>query len=451
LKSWAFWILIIFFSCIPDEEKFTNNPDVRLRFSADTLLFDTVFTSIGSITKRLRVFNDDRHAVIISEILLGSSDSPYTVTVNGFEGNSFENQSLLGKDSMLVLVEVTVDPQDVDLPFIVQDSLTFVTNGNSQNIKLISWGQDANFINDSVLVCNTTWTSNRPYVIFNSVLVDSLCQLTIEEGTNIFSHNGSSVFVKGTLVVNGSANNRVVFRNDRLDEKFENAPGQWSGIFFLEGSKNNQINFTAIRNAEFGIWLGTPDDDIIPDLTISNTIIENMTSTGLIAFTSDLVATNLLINNCGQYALGNFAGGNYTYTHCTISNFAFDFFREDPTLGLSDNLVLSDNTIISAALTFEMKNSLIWGNMQEEILIDLSSGNVSNILFDNNILKTTLELDSLNILNADPLFLEPVNFNYRLDTLSPAKDIGHSLGILSDLDGNLRDNFPDLGAYERIE
>ena len=89
--------------------------------------------------------------------------------------------------------------------------------------------------------------------------------------------------------------------------------------------------------------------------------------------------------------------------------------------------------------------------MQEEILIDLSSGNISNILFDNNILKTTLELDSLNILNADPLFLEPVNFNYRLDTLSPAKDIGHSLGILSDLDGNLRDNLPDLGAYERIE
>jgi len=82
-------MLIVFFSCIPDEEKFTNNPDVRLRFSADTLLFDTVFTSIGSITKRLRVFNDDHHAVIISEILLGTSDSPYTVTVNGFEGNSF--------------------------------------------------------------------------------------------------------------------------------------------------------------------------------------------------------------------------------------------------------------------------------------------------------------------------------------------------------------------------
>ena len=94
---------------------------------------------------------------------------------------------------------------------------------------------------------------------------------------------------------------------------------------------------------------------------------------------------------------------------------------------------------------------MIWGNMQEEILIDLSSGNVSNILFDKNILKTDLGLDSLNILNADPLFLDPVNFNYRLDTLSPAKDIGLNLGVLSDLDGILRDNLPDLGAYERIE
>ena len=444
-------MLIIFISCIPDEEKFTDNPDIRLRFSADTLLFDTVFTSIGSITKRLRVFNDDRQAINISEIFLGSMGSPYTVTVNGLEGNSFENQSLLGKDSMLVLVKVTVDPQNVDLPFIVQDSLTFMTNGNSQIIKLISWGQDANFLNDSVLVCNTTWTSDRPYVIFNSVLVDTLCQLTIEEGTNIFSHNGSSVFVKGTLTVMGSANNKVVFRNDRLDEKFKNAPGQWNGIFFLEGSKNNTIDFATIRNAEYGIWLGTPDEDVIPDLTISNTIIENMTSTGLIAFTSDLEATNLLINNCGQYALGNFAGGNYTYAHCTISNFAFNFFREDPTIGLSDNLVLSDNSVISASLNFEMKNSIIWGNMQEEVLIDLSTSNITNILFDNNILKTALGLDSLNILNADPLFKDPVNFNYRLDNLSPAKDVGHNLGILSDLDGNLRDSLPDLGAYEWIE
>ena len=60
-------------------------------------------------------------------------------------------------------------------------------------------------------------------------------------------------------------------------------------------------------------------------------------------------------------------------------------------------------------------------------------------------------LDSLNILNADPLFKDPVNFNYRLDNLSPAKDVGHNLGIFSDLAEPLRDNLPDLGAYEWIE
>jgi len=60
-------------------------------------------------------------------------------------------------------------------------------------------------------------------------------------------------------------------------------------------------------------------------------------------------------------------------------------------------------------------------------------------------------LSDNNILNLDPKFMDVRDFDFRLDTLSPAKDKGQELMIMKDLDGNLRDNLPDIGAYERIE
>ena len=301
--------------------------------------------------------------------------------------------------------------------------------------------------------CNTVWTNEKPYVIFNSILVDSLCRLTIEEGSQIFSHNRSFIFVQGTLLVEGTVDKPVIFRNDRLDEDFEHAPGQWGGMIFLEGSKDNRIDHARIRNAELGIRLGTPDNDTIPDLIISNSIIENMSNTGVLAFTSDLYAYNLLVDNCAINVIGNFAGGNYRYEHCTFANFSFNFFREDPAVVFSDNLVLADNTVLTAPLEVVLTNSIIWGNLADELV--LSDGGGSGFIFSvsNNILRTTLEELDLNEnqLNEDPMFVDPQMFDYRLDTLSPAKDAGRMLSILNDLDGNPRDNNPDIGAYERIE
>jgi len=447
-------LIVIITACDPAEEKFTFDPSAKLRFSTDTLFFDTLFTSIGSITKRIKVFNDNNNAVNISSINLGAgSSSQYDLIVNGFEAKEFTDQRLLGNDSMLVLVKVTIDPQNSDLPFVVKDSIVFNTNNNLQDIKLFSWGQDAHFLNDSILACNTVWTADRPYLIFNSILIDSLCTLTIGKGTKIYSHNNSTIFVKGTLIVNGDVDNRVIFRNDRLDEAFENAAGQWNGIFFLEGSKDNRLNYAVIRNGVFGVRLGTPDDDDIYDLVIGNSIIENMSNTGIIGFTSDLYVYNTLVNNCVQFAVGNFAGGNYRYEHCTFANFQFDFIREGETVAFSDNLILADNSVLKGDLNVVLTNSIIWGNMEDELVLNSTEGTNFSFQSEHNIIRTTLqELDiNNNQLNADPLFIDPENYNYRLDTLSPAKDKGFSLMIINDLDGIVRDSLPDIGAYERIE
>ena len=442
----------LFLSCQPEEQMFTFDPAAKLRFSADTVLFDTVFTDALTITNRFIVYNDDPKAINISSIILESSDnSPFTITVNGLKNRSFESIRLLGGDSMLVLVDAFIDPKDEDLPFIVEDAVLFETNGNLQQVQLIAWGQDAFYFSDSILACNTIWTGSRPYVIFNSILVDSLCTLTINPGTKIFSHKESSIFVKGTINAVGTSDQRITFLNDRLDDKFKDSPGQWGGIFFLEGSRDNRIAYTDIRNSEYGIWLGTPDNDTIPDLVLESVKIENISRTGLIAFSSDLTALNCLFDNCAEFVVGNFAGGNYRYLNCTFANFSFTFFRENPLFVVSDNLVLADGTVVTEDVKLYMLNSIIWGDFNDEIILNNDGGADFQASIRYSILKTTsLDFDiNNNLLNTDPLFVNPFGYDYHIDSLSPAINAGIFSGVDTDLDGIKRDSLPDLGAYER--
>ena len=53
-----------FTSCV-DENEYTNSPAVELKFSADTLTFDTVFTTISSITQTLMVYNHENQLVLL--------------------------------------------------------------------------------------------------------------------------------------------------------------------------------------------------------------------------------------------------------------------------------------------------------------------------------------------------------------------------------------------------
>lgn len=441
-------------NCKPEEEIIDFDFVNGLEFSSDTVLFDTVFTGVGSATKRMKIYNPSKNALKITNIkIAGGEASPYNILINGTEPGALEEVLILGKDSVLILVEVFIDPQNKNTPFLVNDSIMFETNGNIQHVKLVAWGQDANYLGDVILACNTTWTNERPYVIFSSILVDTLCDLNIEKGAKIFGAKGAYIYVKGSINAMGTSDDRIIFRNERLDPAYENIPGQWGGLMFLEGSHGSFMNFTTIRNAEFGIRLGSPDQDTIPDIVLKNVIIENMSNSGILSFTSDLYAENVLVNNCINLNCGNIAGGNYTYKHCTFANYSFNFFRQNPTFFISDNIILDDNSSIIEDINVNIINSIIDGNLENEILINLDGEAEYIFNFSNNIFKTTItDLDTLgNILNVNPQFIDPPLYNYRLDTLSPAKDNGAPIGIEFDLDGIKRDTLPDIGAYERLE
>ena len=437
--------------CTPEDESFTREEGVLLAFSQDTIQFDTVFTTVGSTTQWLRVYNPLRKAVNITSISLGEEGgtSPYRMVVNGEPGTQFQDVTLRGGDSLLVLVEVTVDPQNANLPFIVKDSIVFRTNGNVQGVKLEAWGQDAYFIKSGAVVENTTFSAGRPYVICDSLWVLSPATLTLEAGAKIYFNDNAYLLIGGTLRAEGVADNQVVFQHVRNDGAYENAPGQWQGVFFAPGSKYNRLDFTTIRNANVGVSISSPDNDTIPDITLANTIIENMAAYGVYAQNTDIDAYNCLISNCALGLVHSFGASYNRLVHCTLVNENTSFSRNElqPALWFDDTLASPD---LSQNYRVEITNSIIWGDFDNELfIIPRRPGFEREVSY--NLIKSVDTTLVPNLFNKIPDFVAPDFYDYRLDSLSPATDAGVATGIYQDLAGNPRDANPDLGAYEYVE
>ena len=90
----------------------------------------------------------------MTERLAGGKSSEYSIVVNGQEG-TVTDQVLFGNDSLMVLVEVDINPQNENLPYLVKDSIVVEWGKYYADVKLVAYGQDANFIN-SRIICDET-------------------------------------------------------------------------------------------------------------------------------------------------------------------------------------------------------------------------------------------------------------------------------------------------------
>jgi len=461
-----FIITILSFSC--EKEEYYDSSSIKLEFSQDTIMFDTVFTTIGTATKYLTIKNPYNKTVKIASIYLaGGKDSPYRINIDGFSGKTLDNYEIKGKDSLYVFVEVTIDPNNSDFPLVVNDSIIFNYKNNVQDVNLIAWGQDVNLINgneNGIIEGTQYWTNNKPYLIYNSMLVDSNSILTIEPGTKLYFHKNSRLYVSGTLVADGTFEEPIIFQGDRPEDSYEDIPGQWDGIWLMAGSSNNVFNFTEVKNAIIGIQVDTLANETEPTLKLSNSKILNMTSIGLYARGSTIKAYNNLIANCGQIAVALTIGGSYSFYHCTIVNYWGFSTRTTPALLINNYYIDINNNLHVRPLTKSLfGNCIIYGNKESEVLIDKTAGQTFNYLFDHTLIKVNEDFPTNDtnyfkkiIVNHDPNFKEPYNNNFELDTLSVAKDFGSTeYGSLFPFDINLNnrtiDNGPDLGAFERVE
>lgn len=477
----CFGSLIIINSC--QKNPFTTDPADKLVFSTDTVHFDTVFTTVGSATEYFTIKNPNKSKSLkLDKIYLAKkNNSVYRLNINGFPVNEIEDFELAPGDSIYIFVEVTIDPNRDEM--IEKDSIIFISNGNVQNVKLIAYGQDITLINGRYISNDTTWTSAKPVVIYNSALVEENITLTVMPGTKVYMHRGSSLFIGGTLKVLGETNNRVVFTGDRLEDYYSEIAGQWGafledgygnttrifgGIHLMSGSHDNQIYYADIKNAIIGLQVDSCVTPGVPTVRLKNTNIENSKIAGLYALGAYIEAENCVFANSGQYNVACIIGGQYSFIHCTMANYWIGN-RQTPQLILNNYYQYRDGngnvqTSFRDLVDAYFGNCIIYGSRDNELDLDLSVNAIANFRFDNCLIKykdyQDLESSDFfidNIWNESPKFMETVNpFEYQLDTLSPAKDAGKlSIGNIVPLDQNgnnrLIDGHPDLGAFERQE
>ncbi|NOQ27964.1 MAG: hypothetical protein GQ564_21585 [Bacteroidales bacterium] len=452
----------VFYSC--EKEEFYNSIDANLKFSSDTVLFDTIFTTVGSSTQMLKVKNPYNKIIKISSIgLAGGETSPFRLNIDGYAGVRLQDIELREKDSLYIFVEITIDPTNSNLPLVVKDSIIFSFNDKEQDIKLIAFGQDVHKYGHEV-IGSETWINDKPYLIYDTLVVDVNSTLTIEPGAILHFHKNSRLFVAGTIEANGTFDSPIVFQSDRLEDEYENIPGQWDGIWLMSGSKNNVFNYAEIKNAIIGIQVDTFANEINPTLLISNSRIENMTSTAIYAQGSTIKAYNNIISNCGQFGVALTIGGSYEFYHCTIGNYWGFSARSTSSLLINNYYIDINGTMHTRPLTKALfGNCIIYGNKTSEVYIDLHDNTELNYKFDHTLIKVDSDFSTSDpnhfenvITEYSPNFIDPYEGNFELDTLSAAKDFGKDeYGDLYRLDINLQnrtsDSGPDLGAFERVE
>lgn len=455
----AFFLFLV--SCKKDS--FITSEFAQVNITADTLKYDTVFTSTGSVTKSFKIINDNNQKLRLAKVkLMGGVTSAYKMNVNGVATSEVTNLDVEANDSIYVFVSVTINPNAANLPFIVSDSILINYNGINRYVQLQAYGQNANFLRNRVLTGNVVWTNNLPYVILGSIRIDTTASLTIQAGCKIYSHATAPFIVDGTLIINGTKTNSVIFAGDRLDEDYKNLPASWPGIYFRGSSKNNVLTYTVVKNANQGIVTEKPSVNANPKVILHQCIVDNAFDAGILCVNSSLQADNSLISNCGSNINITY-GGIYNFTHCTVAAYSTNFLtHKNPALSVN-NFTQQGAATVTADLNAVFRNNIFWGDggiIENEISVSKQGANTFNVLFEKNLYRSLVDpsnsLLNGNIRNADPAF-DSINvakniFDFRVtkNAVAPGINAGIAAGFLKDLDDKNRNvGLPDIGCYEK--
>lgn len=461
LGSLTISFVLIFLSC--KKETFITSSNASVIITADTLKYDTVFVTSGSITQSFKIINDNNQKLRLSSVkLMGGSASAYKINVDGFIGPQVNDIELEANDSIYVFVQVNINQNSNNLPFVVRDSIQISYNGKNRLVQLEAWGKNAHFFLNKEISINETWNNDLPYVILGYLHIQQNTTLTINQGCQIYVHADAPIVVDGTMQVNGQKDtvNRVYFTGDRLDDPYKDFPASWPGIFFNTSSKDNILNYAVLKNSYQAIAAQDPSVNANPKVTLNQCVIDNSYDAGIIALNSNINATNCLVSNCGKNIFLA-EGGNYQFIHCTAASYSNNFIQhKNPVLTVS-NYVNVNNVPVVANLNALFRNCIFWGNgglVDDEVIAAKNNSAAFNVNFDYNLWKVVNPPANIIfneiINNQDPLF-DSINvqrnyYDFRLNANSPAINKGVNTSVNIDLDGLSRPvGLPDLGCFEK--
>jgi hypothetical protein len=484
-----------------------------LSFSKKTVYLDTVFTNIGSSTYTLKVYNNSNKNISIPRVRLGKGQaSNYQLMVDGVAGKEFENVELLAKDSMFVFISVNSDVADANpTDFLYTDRIEFGGVTDYQKVELVTLIQDAVFIypersgspnnftyeqiqldidgsgnqveftgtnlseTDVVNGNELHWTAAKPYVIYGYAKIPETKTLEIDPGARVHFHANSglivaddaSLEVKGEESTTDLLEKEVIFEGDRLEPNYSDVAGQWGTVWFLPGSKGNNLKNLTIKNATVGMLVTKNDGTPTPTIDMMNVQIYNCANVGILARTGNIIGKNVVINNCGQASLACTFGGTYDFTHCTFANY---WSSPNQTCLVMDNEDIDQATPTHLTNT-NFKNCIFYGSSNLGISLEKFAGTF-NYKFENCLIKFNdfnnqfgsnplyafnntaiytgcLISNSTNTFN--PKFKSPDKNQFNILVGSAAIDMGIFDPLVpKDILGIVRGNPSDIGAYEYL-
>lgn len=464
--------IICFYSC--EDDLFSSDPEKVLSFSTDTLTFDTVFTTIGSTTEKLMVYNPNNRALKISSIgLAGGAGSQFRINVDGnlSADNHFSDIEIRAKDSMYIFVEVTVDPRDVNAPVLVTDSVVFKTNGIEQKVRLEAFGQDMILFRNKLILNDTTLSADKPYLIYGNLTVDSAKTLHLPAGCQLYFHNNANLIVRGNLRAEGTFDKPVLLRGDRLDKAkflypvpYNYVAGQWGGVYLLWNKGNHLLRNVNINSGYVGVYLNNSDRNQLPELRIENCRIHNFVYYGLVVQNANVKVTNTEISNTGSYSV-YLSGGKHVFLQSTIANY-YNSSPGRPSSRDKNPAVMIMGLYRTAPMQTEFRNCIVAGGLETELSIASRFLTQYKAVFSDSYIrrKEAYELSQFQNIRwyaqNDTIFKHPfyndttsVYFNFTPDSVSPVRGLADRTIAAQypiDLNGvnRLEDNAPDAGAYE---
>lgn len=457
-------------SCV-DDDSFTTSPSARLTLPADTLTLDTVFSTVPSSTYSFWALNESGDGLRCTTVRLESGnqtgfrvnvDGSYLGSSAGYRVNDVE---IRDNDSICVFVELTAPVNNSDAPVTVEDNLVFtLESGVEQKMCLRAYSWDAKMMSNAVIRADTAISGEKPIVVSGSLTVAEGATLTILPGATLYFNSDAGMDVYGRLLCRGDADAKVEMRTVRLDRMFDYLPynyvsGMWQGVRFHEPSYENELSYTDIHGSFDGIAVDSADIER-QKLTIENSTVHNCQGTALGAANARMTISNCEFSN----TLGNcvsIEGGNVDMNNCTLAQ----FYPYDSNRGAALSVV---QPAFSPA-SFVCRNTLITGYADDEVSIvrDESGTAGFDFSFHNCVMRTPRVETEDSLRFHDVVFEEysdttqggkkhfvkidtdNLRYDFRLSGTSAAIDSADpATATAADHDGIMRDERPDIGAYE---
>lgn len=475
------YILLFSLLLLPSckENIVSTDPTMRLSFSTETLRFDTVFTNIGTATRRVMVYNRNPNAVRIRRVWMESGQY-FRINLNGENTiERMENIVLRGNDSMYVFVQAMIDPQASNSPVLIEDAIHFDINDQIQDLHLEAYGQDVRLIRTegrhTIYESPTTFTAAKPYLIYDTL--DILSGLTIKAGARLYFHQGASLCCYGRVLAQGTSDKPIIMMGDRLDQLFDSVPyayasGGWDGVYLLhpvgKTAETHQFNYVDIRSGNVGLYCLSQSDDM-PTIRMNNCRIHNQALYGLVLQDCNAEVCNTEISNTAAYSV-YLSGGKHLFTFSTIASYfnSTDIRiqstpREDVAAVYINNL-----SKLGAETEAHFRSCIIAGMRSNNVVVATPLPQYYAGSFEHCYLKA----DTLDIVHAtgniywqkeddEHLFRntfykykEYQYYDFRLDSLSAARGIADTTLVTqypTDRLGNPRPaSAPDPGCYQFI-